>query len=216
MTFDDLCDRLTSLYDVGNTRAVAVANERLSSMLGSSKSLRSLVSFGTTVSGQSEYTIPTTPWTVVEVYRVVIAYTSGDVTYKGTETLDALQDLQAGAAFDPGCGNYYAITPTTGTEKLLLSAAPTEAGAEITGNCAVLPPAIVYGMGGVIPIPIDCHRHLLAGCRAEVLDEQSRQDESAKFEVVFEAGVKRLVARQNSRGKGSDGHRMRYAGYDYR
>lgn len=216
MNFDGLVDRLTSLYDVGTPRATDVANERLSSMLGSSKSLRGLVDLGTTVAGQALYALPST---VLEVYRLDVAYTTGTVTYKGTATLDELQDLASGAAHDPGCGHWYTVAPDTdvsmNTANLYLSAAPTVAGAAMTGNCAILPPTIVYGLEAVIPIPIDCHRHLLAGCRAELSDEDSRQDESAKFEAVFEAGVKRLESRENSRGTGSDGHRMRMSGYDF-
>lgn len=216
MNFDALVDRLTSLYDVGQQRAVDVANERLSSMLGSSKSLRSLVNLGTTVAAQALYALPAT---VVEVYRLDIAYTTGTVTYKGTATLDELQDLASGAAHDPGCGHWYATASdadaTANTTNLYLSAAPTVAGATMTGNCAILPATLTYGAASALPIPVDCHRHLLAGCRAELSDEESRQDESAKFEVVFEAGVKRLEARENSRGTGSDRHRMRMSGYDY-
>lgn len=215
MNFDALVDRLQSLFDVGQTRATDVANERLSSMLGSSKSLRGLVTLGTTVSGTATYALPST---VVEVYRVSVAYTSGTVWFEGTESLDALLDLTAGNAY--GCGNWYAVQPDTdssmNTENLYLSPTPTASGATITGRCAVLPATITYGSSTALPIPIDTHRHLLAGCRAELLDEDSRQDESGKLETVFEAGVKRLAAREAAKGKGSGGHRMRMANYDFR
>lgn len=214
MNFDTLVDRLTSLYDVGTPRATDVANERLSSMLGSAKSLRGLVDLGTTVAAQATYALPAT---VVEVFRLEIAYTTGTVLYTGTETLDALQDLARLTVSDPGCGHWYAVAPdadaSMNTANLYLSAAPTVAGAAMTGNCAILPATLTYGGTLALPIPLDCHRHLLAGCKAELCDEEST--DSSKFEAVFEAGVKRLEARQNSRGAGSDGHRMRMSGYDF-
>lgn len=215
MNFDQLVSRLISLYDVGTPRATDVANERLASMVGQAKSLRGLVNLGTTVAGTATYALPAT---VVEVYRVEIAYASGAVTYMGTESLDALLDLQRGAAYGD-CGNWYAVAPdadaTMNTDNLFLSAAPTEAGAVITGRCAILPATITYGATSALPIPLDLHRHLLAGCKAELLDEDSRQDEAGKLELVYTAGIKALSAREAAKGKGSDGHRLRMAGYDF-
>ena len=49
MTFDSLVDRLVSLYDVTTTRAAEVANERLGRMVAEAKSLRKIVTLGTTV-----------------------------------------------------------------------------------------------------------------------------------------------------------------------
>jgi hypothetical protein len=213
MNFDDLCDRLTSLYDVGNVRAAAVANERLQRMCAAAKSIRALrTNLGPTVAEQATYALAVD---IVQVYKVRIAYASGNVAYTGTESLDAIWELQDGNA--SGCGNWYAVQPdadaSQATGNLLLYPAPSEAGAAITGLVAIIPAAITYGDTTGLPIPLDCHEHLLAGCKAELSDEEST--DSAKFEAVFEAGVKRLSARESSRGKGSDGHRLRVANYDF-
>jgi hypothetical protein len=216
--FDALCDRLISLYDVGQTRAVDVANERLALMLGQAKSLRKLVTIGTTVADQHTYALDAS---IVEVRRVTVAFTAGTVTYTGTESIDALLDLASGDAVDPsGCGKWYAVQADTDgtmtTDNLYLYPAPDEAGASIVGVCAILPATITYGSSTALPIPVDVHKDLLAGCKAELSDEESRQDEAAKWEAVFASGIVKLAARQKSRGQGSDRHRMRLAGYDMR
>lgn len=216
MNFDDLCDRLTSLYDVGAVRAAAVANERLQRMCGAAKSIKTQTTLGTTVADQAAYAIPVN---VVQIDRVRVAYTSGTVDFEGTEDLLSIWDLEAGNASDGCGGNWYVIeadTDGTGaTDSLRLHPIPTEAGRTITGLVAIIPAVLTYGATSALPIPLDCHEHLLAGCKAELSDEDSRQDESAKFEAVFEAGVKRLSARENSRGKGGDRHRLRVGGYDF-
>lgn len=214
MTFEGLVDRLVSLYDVAQTRAVDVANERLQRMASAAKSIRVLrTTLGPTVANQAAYALAVD---TVQVFRVRVAYASGTVDFTGTETLEAIWDVLAGNASD-GCGNYYVIEPDSdssgATQNLRLYPTPTEAGAVITGLVAIIPAALTYASATALPIPLDVHEHLLAGCKAELADEEST--ESAKFEAVFEAGVKRLTAREASRGKGSDGHRLRMSGYDF-
>jgi hypothetical protein len=157
--------------------------------------------------------------TVVQVYRVTIAYSTGPVTYKGTESLDALMDLVTGATLDPGGdGRWYAVQPDTDssqvTNNLYISPAPSEAGAPITGLCAILPATLAYASATALPIPLDVHPHLLAGCKAELSDEEGRQDEAMKFEGVFAQGTTTLERRANALAQGSDRHRMRVSGYD--
>lgn len=215
MDFDDLVDRVVSLYDVSTTRASAAANERLQRMVSAAKSIRTLRSLGTTVADTATYALDTD---IVQVYRVRIAFDAGDVIYHGTESVDTFWDLAVGDATAPDCGNYFVVEPDTDstqtTDNLRLFPVPSEAGATITGLVAIIPAVITYGSTTALPIPLDCHEHLLAGVKAELSDEESRQDEAQKFEVVFEAGVRRLEARQVARGSGSDRHRMRVAGYD--
>lgn len=218
MTADDLVDRLVALYDVGTTRATDVLNERLSAMLGQARSLRKLVTIGTTVADQHTYALSAD---IVEVRRVTVEFTAGTATYKGTESIDALTDLVNGDAVDPtGCGKYYAVQADTDgtmtTANLYLYPAPDEAGVNIVGVCAILPASITYGSSTALPIPVDVHKHLLAGCKAELLDEDSRQDESLKLEAEFNAGIQILALRQQARGTGSDRHRLRVSGYDLR
>jgi hypothetical protein len=100
------------------------------------------------------------------------------------------------------------------TDNLRLYPAPGEAGKAITGLVALRSATITYGSSTALPIPVNTHEHLLAGCKAELSDEESRQDVSAKFEAVFQAGIARLRDDQTSRGKGSGRHRLRVAGYD--
>lgn len=215
MNFDTLVDRAVSLYDVSSTRASDVANERLQRMLGASKSLMKVATIGTTVAGQAAYPLDAT---IVTVKRVFVTYTSGVVTFEGTETLDSLTDLANGLATVYGCSNFYTVAYDTDssqvTNNLYLSPAPTEAGASITANCAVLPAAITYGSTTALPLPLDFHEHLLAGVKAELSDEDERQDSGAKFEGVYQAGITLLTKRQQGLGQGSDRHRMRMVGYD--
>jgi hypothetical protein len=217
MTFEQLCDRLTSLFDVSQSRAVEVSNERLSRMVGEAKSLRSLVNIGTTVASQATYALAAT---IVQVYRVSVPYSSGTVTYAGTETLDMLMDITSGTAESRYEQAFYAVQPDADalqtTNNLYLSPAPSEAGKTITGICAILPATLTYASATALPIPLDLHTRLLAGCKAELSDEESRQDEAAKHEAVFEFGVRKLEARANSLARGSDRHRMRLVGYDTR
>lgn len=218
MNFDTLCDRLVSLYDVGTTRAAEVANERLARMCAQAENIKALrTNLGPTVANQASYALAVD---IVQVYRVRVAYTSGTVTFSGTETLDDIWDLEDGNATVPDGTNFYVIEPdsdATGTTgNLRLYPTPTVAGAAISALVAVIPAVLTYGSETALPIPLDVHEHLLAGCKAELSDEDSRQDESGKWEIVFEAGIKRLSARENSRGKGTDRHRMGVVGYDLR
>ena len=36
----------------------------------------------------------------------------------------------------------------------------------MTGNCSLIPAAITHGSSTALPIPLDMHRRLLAGCKA--------------------------------------------------
>jgi hypothetical protein len=217
MNFDELVTRLTGLYDVTTTRAAEVANERLQRMVAEAKSLRAIKSLGSTVAAQTSYTLDPT---VVHVYKVKVAYTAGQINYEGTESIDALWDIDAGVAeaSDPDSAYWFAIEADSDslqtTDNLRLFPAPGEAGKAITGLVALRPATITYGGSTALPIPVNTHEHLLAGCKAELSDEEERQDVSAKFEAVFQAGIARLRDDQTSRGKGSGRHRLRVAGYD--
>jgi hypothetical protein len=217
MTFDQLVDRLVSLYDVGQSRAVDVANERLQRMVSESKSLRAIKSLGTTVADQASYSLDST---VVQVYKVKVAYTAGQVNYEGMIAIEDLWDVDSGDAEvnDPDNAYWFAIEADSDslstTNSLRLYPAPDEAGKTITGLVAIQPATITYGSSTALPIPLDAHEQLLAGAKAELLDEEGDQAESAKFEAVFQAGIQKLRARTESRGVGSGRHRIRVAGYD--
>lgn len=218
MTFESLVDRLVSLFDVSQTRAVDVANERLQRMCAAAENIKALrTNLGPTVANQASYALAVD---IVQVYRVRVAYTSGTVTFAGSGSLDDIWDLEDGNARVEDGTNFYVIEPdadgTGTTGNLRLYPTPTVSGAAISAIVAVIPAALTYGSATALPIPLDVHEHLLAGCKAELSDEDERQDNSAKWESVFEAGVKRLEKRENSRGKGTDRHRMGVVGYDLR
>lgn len=217
MTFDGLVDRLVSLFDVTTTRATDVANERLQRMATESKGIRSIKSLGTTTAGTSSYALDST---VIQVYKVKVAYTAGTANFEGVISIDDLWDIDAGTAtpVDTDLSHWYAIEAdadsSQATDNLRLYPTPEESGKTITGLVAIQPATITYGSGTALPVPLDVHQHLLAGCKAELMDEESRQDESAKLEGVFQAGIAKLRERVQERGVGSGRHRMRVAGYD--
>jgi hypothetical protein len=217
MTFDDLVTRLVSLYDVTTTRAAEVANERLQRMLAEAKSLRAIKTIGTTVANQSSYALDAT---VVQVYKVKIPYATGTINYEGTESLEDLWDVDSGISepTNPDTAYWFAIEADSDssqtTDNIRIYPAPGTSGVTITGLVALRPATITYGSSTVLPIPLNAHEHLLAGCKAELSDEDARQDESAKFEAVYQAGIGRLRGDVQSRGVGSGRHRMRVAGYD--
>jgi hypothetical protein len=214
MTFEQLVDRLLSLFDAGQARAVDVVNERLARMVTEAEYLRKIMSLGTTVAGQASYPLDST---VTKILQVRIDFTDGTVLYDGTETLEDLWRVDAGAA-DAGPGTFVVIEPDSdgsgNTDNFRLYPAPAEAGLSVQALVVVQPATLTYSSGTALPIPLDAHEQLLAGCKAELHDEEGRQDEAAKFEAVFGSGISKLSKRVQSRGKGSSGHRLRVRGYD--
>lgn len=218
MTFEQLVDRLVSLHDASQARAVEVANERIARMAEESKAVRATVNLGTTVVDQTGYAVTDE---IAQVFRIKAAYAAGTVLYEGTESRDALEDLQLGLATVTGCGegHWYVFDPdsdeSAATSNLFLWPAPEEAGVTITGRCAIIPGALTYDTATALPFPRSVHDDLLAGCRATLLEEESRQDEAALHEVKFTGGVRKLERREKGRAKGSDRHRLRMAHYDF-
>lgn len=209
-TFEATVDRLQSLFDCSQARAVDVVNERLSRMVSESESLQAMVSLGTTTAGTASYTLPSN---VVNVLRVLI----GTQPYEGSESLEAFQDIDAGLADTDGY--FYAILPDAdsdeNTSSLRFYPAPSTTGTAISALVALMPSTLTYTSGTALPIPLDTHPHLLAGAKAELFDEEDRQDEAQKEEAVFAAGIAKLAKRVKDRAKGTGHHRMRMAGYDF-
>lgn len=210
MTFEALVDRLTSLFDCSQQRGVDVANERLNRLVSESESLQAIVSLGTTVAGTASYTLPSN---VVNVLKVLI----GTQPYEGAATIEEFFEIDAGNA--DTSGYFYAILPDAdsdeNTASLRFYPAPSVTGTAISALVAIQPTTLTYTSNTALPIPLDTHEHLLAGAKAELMDEEERQDESAKFEAVFQTGVDKLKRRVKDRAKGSGHHRMRMSGYDY-
>lgn len=215
MTFEALVDRLTSGFDVTQPRAVDVANERLADMVTRSTALRAVISLGTTVANQASYALAAN---VAKILEITVPYTAGSAIYYGVATLEDLWAVAAGTS--EITGNVVAIEAdsdaTMTTDNFRLYPAPSEAGKAISGLVALRPAALTYSSATALPIPVDQHNALLAGAKADLFDEEGRQDEAAKNDVKFENGIKRLEASVNKRGKGSGGTRMRVVGYDIR
>lgn len=209
MTFEDLVTRIVGLYDVTQAHAVDVTNERLNRMVSEAESLQAVLTLSTTVANQTSYSLAAN---IVNILRVKV----GTQTYDGSESLESFWDIDNGDAAT--CGFFYALEPDTdsdmNTSNLRLYPAPSASGTAITGLAALQATALAYASATALPIPLDCHEHLLAGVKAEILDEKSRQDESAKFEAVYQAGVQRLQKRATARAKGSGRRRLRMVGYD--
>lgn len=213
MTFEGLIDRLTSLFDVTQARAVDVANERLSDMVARSTALRAVVSLGTTTSGQASYALASN---VVKILRAEVQYAAGTTEFEGVATLEDFWDVAAQRS--EFTGPVIAIQPDSDasmtTDNFILYPTPAEAARPITGLVALRPATLTYSSATALPIPVDTHSRLLAGCKAELFDDEGRQDEAAKNEAEFEQGVRILEGQVNKRGKGSQGTRMRVRGYD--
>lgn len=209
MNFDDLVARLTSNYDVSQAQAVAFGNERLARMVAESEFLMVTKSLGTTVAGQANYALATD---LVDLSAVKIAHSDGTVSlYYGT-SLDLLWRQDAG----DGCTTGFALDFQADADvDLRLEPAPETAGETITGLYAQQPTVLAYGSTSVLPVPVDVHTHLLAGCQADCLDLEGRQDLSAKYEQRFLEGVGKLIRRKNSRGDSDAPHRIAVSGWDF-
>lgn len=215
MTFEALVDRLTSLFDVTQTQAVAVVNERLNRMVVESTAIRSIMSLGTTTSGTTSYTLASN---VAKILKAQVAFTAGTAIYEGAETIEDLWDLDAGIATATDDAYWVVIEPDSDalatTDSFRLYPTPAESGKTITGLVALRPAALTYTSGTALPIPVDVHPALLDGAKAELFDDEGRQDEAAKMEASFNDGIRALRKQVDSRGKGSGRHRIRVAGYD--
>lgn len=218
MNFDSIVDRLATLYDIDTTAGAAVVNERLGRMMVEAEAIRKLVTLATTAAATSTYTLDPA---VARVLKAKAVYSTGQVNYEGASTVDELWDADQANVTADACGSaYFVVIPdaddseTTATIRFWPT--PAETGVTVTGIAVVRPATFTYGSSSALPLDVNFHEYLLAGAKAELSDEAERQDESAKFEGVFQAGIQKLAAAVTGRGKGTAPHRMRVANYDYR
>jgi hypothetical protein len=217
MTFDDVVDSLTSLFDVTTTKAAAVTNDRLQDMVTRSTALRAITSLGTTVNGTTSYALAAN---VAKIFKAWVAYTAGTAVYEGTETIEDLVDLDAGLAdvVDTDTAYWVVIAPDADalatTDNFRLYPTPAESAKTITGLVALRPAVLTYGSASALPIPTETHRDLLEGAKAVLYAEEGREDEAAVPDAKYEQGIKELLAGVERRGKGSGSHRIRVVGYD--
>jgi hypothetical protein len=194
-----------------------VANERLGRMMVEAAAIRKLVTLATTTAGTSTYTLDPA---VARVLKAKAVYSTGQVNYEGAATVDELWNADAALATSDPCGSaYFVVIPdaddseTTATIRFWPT--PAETGVTITGIAVVQPATFTYGSSSALPLDLNLHEYLLAGAKAELSDQDERQDVSAKFEAVFQAGIQKLAHAVTNRGKGTAPHRMRASGYDY-
>jgi len=232
MTFEQLVGRLTGLFDVTQTRAVDVANERLGMMVAQAQSLRAILSLGVTVADQARYTLPSN---VVHVFKVMLtedeSFPGDNVlppddavpgtdtgVYEGVVSIEDLWDISVGDMDLADDAKVFAVEPNADsdmtTESIRLRPAPSTADLGIIALVALRPAVVTYATATALPIPVDQHPALLDGAKAELFDEEGRQDEAAKHDASFQLGVQALSGAVNKRGKGSGRHRMRVSGYD--
>ena len=224
MTFEQLCDKLTTQFEVTQAQAVAFVNERLARMVVESEYLIVTKSLGTTVANQGSYALDTgitDDQTLVDLALVKITDSAGDTTLYGGTHIEQLWRVDAGVAEvvgDPatGEGGVFAIDyQSDGDLELRLEPAPEEADNTITGLWATTPTVLTYTTATALPVPVDVHTHLLDGAKADCYDLEDNQALSAKMEANFAQGIAKLVKRKNSRGDGSGPHRMQVWGYDW-
>lgn len=217
-TFESLADDLVALFDVSQAKAVAVLNDRLQDFVTRSTALRAIVSLGTTTSGTATYALAAN---VVKVFKVKITYAAGQRNYEGSETVEALWDLDAGAAevTDTDSAYWFVVEPDTDalatTDSLRLYPTPGESGKAITGLVALRPAALTYATATALPIPTDVHDALKEGSKAVLYRDEGREDLATVPDLKYEQGIRDVFSGVQKRGKGMGGHRIRVAGYDH-
>jgi hypothetical protein len=200
-------------------------------MVSEAQSLRAIVSLGLTTAGLARYSLPAN---VVHVYKLMLVeadtFPDDNVlppddevpgtdqgTYEGEVSIEDLWDIQTGNSTLSDGARVFAVEPNADedmtTESIRLRPAPSTTDMGIVALVALRPNTLTYGSGASLPIPIDLENNLLDGAKAELLDEESRQDEAQKLEMSFERGITALARGVNMRGKGGS-HRIKVRGYD--
>lgn len=215
-TFESLVDELRTQFDASQARAVEVVNHRLDELLIRAEALDYVKSLGTTTSGTDTYTLTAS---VSKLKQIRADYTAGTVLYEGT-SLRTLWDLDVENLVAATDDYYFAVVPDTDddatTASLRLYPTPSESGIALTGRYVGLPADLAYASATALPIPLDIHEALLAGCRAEFFRrDEDRPDLAAAEEGVFAAGVEALRKFSNARAEGDAPMRLGLWGFDF-
>lgn len=199
MNFDQLVDRLTAQFDATRATIELIVNERQRDMVIRARWLKAKRVLATTTSGTNTYVLP------------------ADVS--------SVEDVQVGSSFyDPSglndierrtSGFWFAQTgDTNGVARVQLYPVPDATGTAITATAILSPSTIAYGSSAALTVPQEVHRHLHAGCRAELYVElEDREDLAASQEQVFEVGVVKL--RSLSKRVRPGVSRVAVHGYDF-
>ena len=93
---------------------------------------------------------------------------------------------------------------------------PAESGIAMMGRYLGLPADLAYDTATALPIPLDTHEALLAGCRAEFYRrDEDRPDLANQEEAIFGAGVSALRKFVNSRTLSDGPIRAQLWGWDF-
>jgi hypothetical protein len=217
-TFESLVDELRTQFDCSQARAVEVANHRLDELLTRSEALDYVKSLGNTTSGTDTYTLTAS---ISKLKQIRADYTAGTVLYEAAPGgIRMLWDLDVGNLYANSNEAYFAVLPNTDddatTASVRLYPVPAQSAIALTGRYVGLPADLTYVSATALPIPLDTHEALLAGCRAEFY----RRDEdnpglAATEEQAFAAGVTALRKFVNSRGEGDAPIRAQVWMYDF-
>jgi len=215
-TFETLVDELRSQFDCSQGRAVEIVNHRLDEMLARSEAMEYYKTLGNTTSGTHTYTLTAT---VLKLKQIVVAYSTGTALYEGT-SYRTLLDIDVGNLY-AGTDEYlYAIVHNTDddatTASFRLYPTPAESSVAMMGRYVGLPADLTYSSGTALPIPLDAHEALLAGCRAELYRrDEDRQDLAASEEARFAEGIAALKEFVNARSEGDAPIRAQLWGFDF-
>lgn len=215
-TFETMVDELRTQFDVTQARAVEVVNHRLDEMLSRSEAMEYYKTLGNTTSGTSTYTLTAS---VQKLHQIVAAYTAGTVLYEGAP-YRLLLDIDVGNVFVTGSDSFFAIVHNTDddatTASFRLYPTPAQSGVALMGRYVGLPADLTYTSGTALPIPLDTHEALLAGCRAEFYRrDEDRADLAGGEEVTFTGGITALREFVNARAEGDAPIRAQIWGYDF-
>ena len=192
-------------FDVTNDAALAWLDRRHKKMVVRARAYRKSVSVGPTVSGTSDYLLPTD---LVEVLEVNV----GGLPYgRGTHT-DLAYGAQGWLVLD-GIGGIISSEETaSGGAEIALYPTPTSSGSTITVRGVFRPSSLTVGVDTTILVPDEFLDSLVSGAIATGLARQEyRPDLAQSFEQDYESACEewRRQLRRRYRGAGPTPIRIR-------
>ena len=192
-------------FDVTNDAALAWLDRRHKKMVVRARAYRKSVSVGPTVSGTSDYLLPTD---LVEVLEVNV----GGLPYgRGTHT-DLSYGAQGWLVLDGIGGIISSEENASGGAEIALYPTPTSSGSTITVRGVFRPATLTVGVDTTILVPDEFLDSLVSGAIATGLARQEyRPDLAQSFEQDYEAACEewRRQLRRRYRGAGPTPIRIR-------
>lgn len=198
MTFDEIVQRLQTVFDAPQGQIESAVNEAHRVMVADSQYRGATTTVGTVTANIGTYDVDET--TLVDMASVRI----GTTRYRrvSRELLDTIKDAYSGVTVSGPGGVWAPLYTSTGDVQVELYPAPDAslAGQSIVGNTALEPTTMAYGAGAVPIPPPDFHYGLLRGARAILHEEVDQRDDLAdRYSQIFQAEIARLGRRKNSR-----------------